>query len=204
MILRAHIHDVIVDFVRDENAKALTDLAKAKNFFIHNWMRIFVTQGWTYRLLEAWLKLFSPGFWTYLFSFVRSETEIKTSLPRAKRSAAIEGLSVPRSRLDDIRTYAQESWREEYIPSYEEIFNLLKDSKTVNVSTIDWKDKPKIKEQSAKRKRLTALLESNPIWEHSLYAQIDSSIIANHRIIEKSPIRKRKKRTVVRGGHSSK
>jgi hypothetical protein len=74
----------------------------------------------------------------------------------------------------------------------------------VNVSTIDWKDKPKIKEQSAKRKRLAALLESNPIWEHSLYAQIDSSIIANHRIIEKSPIRKQKKRAVVRGGHSSK
>jgi hypothetical protein len=52
----------------------------ALTFFKENWWRVFVTKHWPTRLLESLLRIISPGFWFYIYSFVESELRIEENL----------------------------------------------------------------------------------------------------------------------------
>jgi hypothetical protein len=112
--------------------EATKKLEREEEFFNRNWWRTFVTTQWPQRLLEAFLKVFGPGFWIYWLSFERSRSAI------LRHSEEISKLPI---EMDSV-------WK------------LVSMDPALDLSSIDWTQKDRIKENSRKMRRILAGLDA--------------------------------------------
>lgn len=99
---------------------------KEKEHFYTTWWKVYSSNGWPSRVLEALLKLFGPGFWIYAFSFLEARETFAKPCP--------------------IHTYGYDN--------LVEIQRMVNLDPLLNLSSIDWREKKKISKYDSKVKHI--------------------------------------------------
>jgi hypothetical protein len=95
----------------------LNKLKEEYTYFIRNWLKVYASRSWPFRLLELALKLIGPGFWIYVFSYERALSEMTNAKPLEK--------------------FKYGTW--------EEIQELAQSDFVPSISSIDWRSREQVK-----------------------------------------------------------
>jgi hypothetical protein len=131
-VFRYSLYNALLERHRARNVEASKKLELEELFFYRNWYKIFSSTKWPTRLLEAFLKVLSPGFWIYAFSYL------------TKREHLLE------AHLK-LLNFKSGSWEEIH-----ELWTLMAE---VDISSINWAEKDKISEAGKELVRLTNAID---------------------------------------------
>lgn len=110
----------------DDYREAKLNSALNYEYFLTNWWKIYSSNTWPLRTLEALFKLVGPGLWIYASSFKREQEKFKSSPP--------------------IHTYGMEN--------LSDIRTMVELDDTLSLSSIDWREKKEIKRYDSKINKL--------------------------------------------------